>query len=289
MKTNIDSKKQATAGSSNGKRNFLAAANQVINVVASFGEAFCAKLFGGEIVSTDEEFSAVADVIVERSKVAVQVKMCNRKHAHRPTVGQISTLFNEVEDDVKFVRDIRVGVYALVFYDGVHRSEKIGVRKSKLLTRTLSRDAKGDVLAEEIEYVHVLDVALMHHLATASGFEKLRKSGNVKVCAERKLGWNFDNAVLYLTRTFLNGFMEKELDKVHQSALEGAFGQSKWRIEEHHVPFVFKGVGGKRLRKSIIVRVIGHKNTNKTVRGILERKKKKEFDIRSIYAPLVVA
>ncbi|MDE2116872.1 MAG: hypothetical protein KGI79_03290, partial [Patescibacteria group bacterium] len=176
----------------------------VIEHVGDFGEDFCAHLFGGERIPRDDEGGELMDVYVRRPRLAVQVKMCNRRHASRPTIEQIKRLAAEV-GTVGFVYPIKQGVYAFVFYRGYKESRNRC--RSKLLSRRLSVFGKRTIIAHELQYVYVVDVRLVQHFVTSPAFESLRRGGVIKVWAKRKLGANIDrDRILYLNRTFLKGF-----------------------------------------------------------------------------------
>jgi hypothetical protein len=239
----------------------LAAATHVIAVVADFGEELCAHLFGGEVVSHEEAYASFADVFVKRENLAIQVKMCNGRHAHRPTVSQITALHKEVGTS-GFVADVDRGIYALVFYGGVHgggnRAANRG--KSKLLSRKLDTTAKRSVIANELQYIYVIEAGLMHHFATDPKYAHLRRCGKVKVCAERKLSIGTKAQVLYLNRLFLRGFLKDRLPDNLKGSMSKVFGRNRWNVQEKRVPIEFEDGSRGRFARAVPVRIIGSRS-----------------------------
>ncbi len=255
------------------QKNFCAASDRVIGTVSAFGEELLAHLVGGTVVSQEEEFVNLADVYISRQKLAVQVKMCNGRHAHRPTVGQIANLHKETEG-TGFLVQVSMGVYALVFYMGIHTSVKHGKRgKSKLLSRKIGRTERRVILANELQYVYILDVRLMQHLATSMEFRHLRRrSSEVIVCDRFKSNRERQTLILCLNRNFLKGFIKNRLRQDCQQALDQAFGTGRWSVAEDMTQLRFSADDGGEFGKTIPIRVIGGKKTVSTVRHLLSRK-----------------
>ncbi|MDD5318280.1 MAG: hypothetical protein PHF79_00450 [Candidatus Pacebacteria bacterium] len=255
-------------GRSLSGRNFYAAANQVIEVVASFGEELCAKITGGEVVSTDQDYASFADVFVEDHSLAVQVKMCNHRHAHRPTISQVVTLHEQVKE-VSFLVNVMHGVYALVFYGGVGLGG-INRGKSKILSRKLGREGKKVVIGRELQYIYFIDVELMNYLATEKAYEHLRKSGKVKVCAERKLYSKIDKTVLYLNRTFLQGFVGQPVQQTYRDMLDASLGSGDWRIRKEKINLRFTTSVGL-VRKALPIIMVGSREVVKSLRKMVRK------------------
>ncbi len=257
----------------------MAAAMHVIGIVADFGEDLCANLLGGEVVSNDPSYAQFSDVFVHKRGLAVQVKMCNSRHAHRPTVAQIETL-NEEIGKIGFVASVRKGVYALIFYKGIMRgADAKHPGKSKLLSRKINGVGKRFILANELQFIYIIDARLMHHLATDSHFSFLRRSSRVKVCADRKLRWILERPVLYLNRMFLRGFINGGLSEISREALQVVFGRHGWGAVEHGVSLRFHGRDAD-FEKTIPVRIIGSKST---VRMILDLMKQGRIKAMPLY------
>lgn len=253
--------------------SFNAAAAQVIVPVANFGEDFCAHLFRGKVVSQEEEFATFADVFVKEQNLAIQVKMCNHRHAHRPTVEQVETLYNEA-GSVGFVTQVDHGIYALVFYNGVHPPTKTRRGKSKLLSRRLDVTAKRQIIARELQYVYVIDVRLMQFLATNRDFTFLRKSGGVKVWNQRKVSLNHNRPILYLTRTFLGRFLGKAPDAECRKALDTVYNKTGWMVKEECIPMRFTRNKNVTLTRDVSVRIIGSRALVRKVGSLIEKRRR---------------
>ncbi len=255
---------------------FCAAADRVIIPVYMFGEDLTAHLFGGEVVSQDENYRDFADVYIEGSNLALQVKMCNGRHASRPTAKQIETTKKNVED-FGFVVDPKHAFYCLVFYIAINGKTKKHHASSKLSSRKLDTLGRRTIVARELQYVYVIDVKLMHHLATSAEFPDLQRTGDVKVHADRKIRHYKDRVVLYLNRSFLKKLRSPSPETRNTNALKEVFGNDGWKIQEQRSHVRFFREDGLKFEKKLPITIIGGKKAVGTVGNLLLKQNGKKM------------
>jgi hypothetical protein len=239
-----------------GKNSFVGLnARQVLSQVGRIGEEITAALVRGEVVGDHPEIIPFADVVNRNLELAVQVKMCNWRHAQRPLPKQVVDLFQEIEYPFLFNK----GMYAFIFYRGIHNSrKKKNVGKSKIWSRKFTRGVRRDIIVRELQYIYLLDVRLLRFMVDRPEFIK---SGAIVYIPEEK---PTRGEVLYLNRTFMKGFPEGK--ESHRMLLDKALGKGRWSIKTVTSRFRFvHGIEGS-FRRSIPVHVVG---LRKTVKALL--------------------
>jgi hypothetical protein len=231
---------------------------QVLGQVGRFGEEIAAALLDGEMVSDHSEQTPFADVVNRKIDLAVQVKMCNGRHAQRPLPKQVIDLFKEIEQPFLFNK----GVYTFIFYNGVHSYKSGHPGKSKLWSRKFSRGMRREIIAHELQYVYILDVRLLRYLTDCPEF--LKEGANLYVPEEKPNR----GKVLYLNRTFMKGF--KEMRESHRKLLDTALGRGKWDVEAITRKFRFTGGVEGLLERKISVHIVGSKQTVRAVMSVLD-------------------
>jgi hypothetical protein len=243
---------------SSGKNSFIGLNERgVLRQVGRFGEEIAATLLDGEMVSDHSEATPFADVVNRKISLAVQVKMCNGRHAQRPLPKQVIDLFKEIEQPFLFNK----GVYTFIFYNGIH-SYKSGHRgKSKIWSRKFSRGMRREIIAHELQYVYILDVRLLRYLTDCPEF--LKEGANLYVPEEKPTR----GRVLYLNRTFMKGF--REMRESHRELLDVALGPDKWAVKTVTKKFRFTEGVPVSFDRSIPVYVIGTKRTVRAAMSVL--------------------
>lgn len=269
------------------RQRFRAAA-PVLEDVGRCGEDMTAALLGGKVISNRANLEVTLDVFEESKGVGVEAKMANRTHRHRPVVGQIARLYENVLDADDWLKYVKTGVYSLIFYDGVGETKgKRGCkakRKSKIMSPKMSRERRRAILAKELQFIYLVDVALMNYLGVQPEFKHLRELMSHAAFVDSDKLYRQDYTMLCLTRTFLKGFMAgEEMDELHKHALEKTYGEDGWVVEERVVKMRFKHKDGHSFVKEVPIRKIGSKKTVKVLRGLITRKE--EFSM-SLKAPL---
>jgi hypothetical protein len=242
-----------------GKNSFVGLnARQVLPQVGCLGEEIAAVMLNGEIVSDHSEQTPFADVVNRKVDLAVQVKMCNGRHAQRPLPKQIIDLFQEINQPFLFDK----GVYVFIFYKGVNETQaKRG--KSKIWSRKFSRGMRRDIIARELQYIYIIDVRLLRHLTDCPEFIK---TGAIVYVPEEKPN---RGEVLYLNRTFMKGFPERR--QSHRELLDTALGRGHWQVKTLTPKFRFtQGVEGP-FHRWIPVHVVGSRPTVAAVLSVMDK------------------
>lgn len=252
------------------KQRFMAAC-RVLGEVGRCGEDITAKLLGGEVISDQSDLEVTMDVLQAERHLGVEVKMCNYTHEHRPVVGQIARLYEGVQKP-GFIMDVRRGVYSLNFYKGVVEKKGNCGRKSKIMSRKISAERRRTIIAQEMQYIYLVDIELLNHLATCGEFKHLRHLMKLRGFCDATKEYRQDYTMLCLTRTFLKGFMEgKEMSNLHRRALDNTYGPGGWIVEEKIVKMRFVRKNGHGFIKKIPVRMIGSQRVVKVLRELVTR------------------
>lgn len=230
-----------------GKNSFIGLnARQVLGQVGRLGEDIAAALFHGDIVSDHPESAPFADVVNTRSGLAVQVKMCNGRHAQRPLPRQVLDLHREVTHPFLYDK----GVYAFIFYSGVDESSKRGRKgKSMIWSRKFSRGTRRQIIAHELQYVYVVDVGLLRLLLKKPRFIK---TGALVYVPEEKPD---RDKVLYLNRTFMKGFLK--VTDGHRALLDEAYGKRGWLVRTRATKLLFTDAVGASFVREVPVHFVG--------------------------------
>jgi hypothetical protein len=244
---------------SSGKSSFIGLnERQVLRQVGRFGEEIAAALLDGEMVSDHSEATPFADVVNRKIGLAVQVKMCNGRHAQRPLPKQVVDLFNEIEEPFLFNK----GVYAFIFYIGIYNSKKKNnAGKSKIWSRKFSRGMRREIIAKELQYIYIIDVRLLRYMAHRPEF--MKEGANLYVPEEKPTR----GRVLYLNRTFMKGF--REMRESHRELLDVALGRDKWAVKTVTKKFRFTEGVPVSFERSIPVYVVGTKRTVRAAMSVL--------------------
>jgi hypothetical protein len=229
---------------------------RVLSQVGRFGEEIAATLLKGEMVSDHSEETPFADVVNRKIGLAVQVKMCNSRHAQRPLPKQVVGLFDEIEQPFLFNK----GVYTFIFYNGVY-STKGKKGKSKIWSRKFSRGVRRDIIAHDLQYVYILDVRLLRHMVDRPEF--IKTGANLYVPEEKP----DRGEVLYLNRTLMKGF--SEMRESHRKLLDEALGMDKWAVKMVTPKFRFTGDAPASFDRDIPVHIIGTKRTVMAITSVL--------------------
>lgn len=248
----------------------------LLATVGYFGEELATAILKGERVSDDEDYD-FADVVHHGLGIAIEVKMSNQRHPHRPMPQQIKRLHTGVAGP-NFLYSH--GVYFLICYRGVIRTRK-NDGKSMLWSRKISPIKRKLVIAQELQYIYVVDVEFLHYLAEKE--PTFLRNGAI-VSSE---GRSNRETVLYLNRTTLGGFLKRTEES--RLLLERALGRHKWCVATRQVNLCFTGEAEKQeesqgqlslpLRRTIPVYFIGKKSTGNAITSLL--------DGRNVEVPIV--
>ena len=248
----------------------------LLATVGYFGEELATAILKGERVSDDTDYG-FADVVNHGHAIAAEVKMANGRHAHRPMPEQIERLHKGVARPSFLYSH---GVYFLICYCGVVETiENKG--KSMLWSRRNSCRKRKLLIAQELQYIYVVDVEFLHYLAENE--PTFLRNGAI-VSSE---GRSNRETVLYLNRTTLGGFLKRTEES--RLLLERALGRHKWCVATRQVNLCFTGEAEKQeesqgqlslpLRRTIPVYFIGKKSTGKAITSLL--------DGRNVEVPIV--
>ena len=258
------------------------AAFRVMEEVGRCGEDLAAALLGGRVVSAEYENEFPMDVLVGGHKLGVESKMSNYTHNQRATVSQVMRLHQGVNSP-GFVMDVTRGIYALVFYDAVDKGNgtKQRRRKSKIMSRRIKTEQRRLIIAKELEYVYLLDVEVMLHLATHPEFQELQRPMKGKMICDSKKLYREDYITLDLGRTFLKKFLGgRKMDKNCRRTLDSIYGEGKWAVQEKKVSIRFTRSNGRpSLVRQVPVRTIGSKKLLKVLSHVLRRKKEMRMNL----------
>ncbi len=241
----------------NNKKAHFVGLNErnVLPQVGQFGESLAKALLHGEVVSLNDEYP-FADVVNHDSGLAIEAKMSNWRHAQRILPKQVNRLHEEVSPGFLFQH----GIYVLIFYRGIHYSKgRFG--KSKIWSRKISRADRGEILAQELQYIYIVDVKFLNYLL--SKHSHLLKAGAI-VSSEGKSG---REKVLYLNRTTLASLSEE--DNPHPSHLQRSLIRRRQIVFSEEVKLKFRN-SDRLTKRSISVRYIGSVETGEIVRGLLK-------------------
>ena len=238
-----------------GKQSFAGLNDRrLFQLIGQFGEKIAASLVQGDVVSGELQPYPFADVINPARGLAVQVKMCNGRHAQRPLPQQVIDLFTEIDDGFLFDK----GIYVFVFYRGVHESAgREG--KSKLWSRRLTENLRREIIANELQYIYIVDVRFLRSLIDDKRF--MKRGGlfyNPDIKPRR-------DEVLYLNRSFMKGF--SMMRESHRCLLDTALGHRRWSVRKTSMKFRFDAGSERRLERVVPVHVIG---TRITVSSVLK-------------------
>ncbi len=226
----------------------------ILPQVGQFGENLAQALLHGEVVSLNEKYP-FADVVNHDSELAVEVKMSNGRHAQRILPSQIERLKEEITPGFLFTR----GVYVLIFYHGIHTSK--GKRgKSKIWSRKISKARRQEILAEELQYIYLVDVKFLDYLLKRH--PRLIKTGAI-VSSEGKSG---REKVLSLNRSTLASLVG--IHSPRPGNLHNALIHKKPLVIIEQVKLKFKNPE-RLIKRSISIRYIGSKETGEVVIGLL--------------------
>lgn len=247
------------------------AACRVLGEVGRCGEDITARLLGGEVISDQTDLEVTMDVLQAERHLGVEVKMCNYTHEHRPVVGQIARLHEGVQKP-GFIMDVRRGIYSLNFYKGVMEKKGKKGRKSMIMSRKISAERRRTIIAQEMQYIYLVDIEILNYLATREEFQHLRHLMKLRGFCDASKTYRQDYTMLCLTRTFLKGFMEgKEMSGLHRQALDNTYGPEGWIVEEKVVKMRFVRKNGHSFVKQIPVRMIGSRRAVKVLRELVTR------------------
>ena len=218
--------------------------------IGRMGEDIAESLLSGESVAEDYNFP-FADVIHIPSGTACQVKMCNGRHAARILPHQISRLDEEVKDG-GFA--FGTGIYVLVFYRGIDDTRN---GKSLLFSRKNSGEKRREIIAEELQYIYIIDVSLLVHITKRH--PDFYKEGCV-VSSQGKTG---REGAIYLNRTTLAGFRDKQ--GPFKRILNEKYGPYGWTTVSTQVEFNFVK-DDSTIRRNLPVHYIGSRRTSRVVK-----------------------
>jgi hypothetical protein len=224
--------------------------------VGRFGEDVVTSLLGGERVADNAEYP-FADVVVEDSELAIEVKACNGRHSVRILPEQCLRLYNEVTAGFRFT----CGVFACVFYNGVHRN-KGRDGKSKIWSRRFSEADRRAIISEELRQVFFIDVGFLKDWTAKN--PDLLKNGSI-VSSE---GRSDRDVTIELGRMRLYGFLNHG---PQQSLLRERYGHNRWTVSTKQVEFCFT----RQLittRRIIPVHYIGSRRTGRVVSELISTK-----------------
>lgn len=218
--------------------------------IGRMGEDITTSLLSGECVSDDDGFP-FADIVHIPSGIACQVKMCNGRHAVRILPNQINRLGEQVQGG-GFV--FGTGIYVLVFYKGIDYTRN---GKSLLFSRKNSGEKRREIIAEELQYIYIVDVSLLAHIA--KDHPSFFKIGCI-VSSQGKTG---REGAVYLNRTTLAGFRDKQ--EPFKKILNEEYGPNGWTTGSTQVEFSFIK-GDSTIKRDLPVHYIGSRKTARVVR-----------------------
>jgi hypothetical protein len=231
----------------------------IIGQVGRFGEELCSLQFNSEIFAGKDSPLTCADLFNFDRQMAIQVRMCNYKHAQRPLPKQVETLYKEVTQGFAILH----GLYAFVFYHGV-KIEKIDGKiryKSKIRSKRLSRVARAEILAEELQCIYLIDIRLLRF--TLKYYPELLTKEGALVSEERQR--EDRNISLYVTREQCKAFFEQKAlqKKIAKRAFRlGKDEDSLCMVKSLETTIEFRGT--KTFEKTIPVYAIGRGDTVKS-------------------------
>lgn len=249
---------------SRGLKCYFADSSQrnILGQVGRFGEELCSALLSAQIFSGRDSPLTCADLFNYEQRMAIQVKMCNWKHAQRPLPQQIQALYDEVINGFL----VEHGMYAFVFYHGGElRLRKLGEgmkQASKIRSKKLSHAARAEILANELQYIYLVDIRLIRYILRRRPKLLLRKGALVYEERQKKDRY----LSLYITRGFLEGFLSNRLLQADILEKAFAFGESeetKGMIIEACAYIRFNGE--KEFEKSVPIFAIGRGDTVKAI------------------------
>lgn len=254
-------------------RSALMAGMRVWEEVGDYGEDFTAALLAGRVVSKEVQNEVGMDVSVDAQYLAIEAKMANYTHKQRVTVGQITRLYYAVKTP-GFTMDVRRGAYALVFYKGM-RTTNGKPRKSKIMSRRINTERRRTILARELQYVYLVDIDVMMHLATEVVHKDVQHLMHEVAVCDRTKPYRQDYVELGLTRTYLKKFLGgKKMNPKQRQILDDVYGKDCWLVREKPVNMIFVNANSKRFTKSIPVRMIGPRQTIRVLNHLVTRKGK---------------
>ncbi|NDB58053.1 hypothetical protein EB001_06385 [bacterium] len=218
--------------------------------IGRMGEIIAESLLLGERVSSDEVYPS-ADVVNIEEGVVCEVKMCNGRHAIRILPNQINRLGEQVQDG-GFV--FGTGIYVLIFYRGIDRSRG---GKSLLFSRKNSGDKRREIIADELQYIYVVDVPLLVHIT--KNYPDFYRLGCI-VSSQGKTG---REGAVYLNRTTLAGFRDKQ--GPFKKILNEKYGPHGWTTGSTQVEFGFTK-GDSIIKRDLPVHYIGSRKTARVVK-----------------------
>lgn len=222
----------------------------LFQLIGDMGERIAESLLLGERVSSDEVYPS-ADVVNIREGVVCEVKMCNARHAIRILPDQINRLGEQVQDG-GFV--FKTGLYVLVFYKGVDEARG---GKSLLFSRKISREKRRRVIAEQLQYIYVVDVPLLVHITkNHPDFYRLG-------CIVSSQGKTGREGAVYLNRTTLAGFRDKQ--EPFKRILNEEYGPHGWTTGSTQVEFSFTK-NDSTIKRDLPVHYIGSRKTARVVK-----------------------
>lgn len=218
--------------------------------IGRMGEIIAESLLLGERVSSDEVYPS-ADVVNIEEGVVCEVKMCNGRHAIRILPNQINRLGEQVQDG-GFV--FKTGIYVLVFYKGVDETRG---GKSLLFSRKNSGNNRREIIADELQYIYIIDVSLLVHIT--KHHPTFYKEG----CIVSSQGKKGREGAIYLNRTTLAGFRNRQ--EPFKRILNERYGPNGWTTGSTQVEFGFTK-SDSIVKRDLPVHYIGSRKTARVVK-----------------------